>query len=171
MFARNSDFILDASSEASRARRISSSACFRSVMSSTVNVIGPALLDGSSKEDLIRTSKRLLLTAVGRVENTGQVLKRAGAPEAADILEWSDFEKGDEQVFFELVSAGITPQIFEPITADIVLKCQSKKASMQPMHPETGKPLGKPVSLKSTGEGIALSIGPQYRTVWYEIVK
>lgn len=105
-------------------------------------------LDGA----IIRESKRLLLTAVGRAENTGQ--------------EWLGNKKD------KLVNWGQAPILIEPIEASLTLASNIAEKGPITVYALNSKgERTKEVEIKKVSGGIKFSIGKIYETIYYEIVR
>ena len=101
-------------------------------------------LTAMDDKPLLRSS-RILITAVGRVENTGMVWN----PEHTSVSDkW-----------------GTAPTIAEAISARITLKTSLPGLRLRPLD-DRGQPReGKSVTVGP--EGATFSIGPEQRTLWY----
>ena len=106
--------------------------------------IAIAALDGKP----IAESDRVLLVAVGRVENTN--------------MEWNEERTSVSNRW------GKEPTVAEGIPATITFT-KSGKIEIQPLD-GTGMPKGD-VQCEKSDEGTAFTIGAQYETLWYLIRK
>ncbi|MBR1633379.1 MAG: carbohydrate binding domain-containing protein [Bacteroidales bacterium] len=100
---------------------------------------------------------RYLLAATGLVQNTGQKIVPLDMPERIS----SSQEDGG--------SFGKSPVLCEGIPATLTLKGQAGKVKCFALDPDGKVTMSVPVKDASSGDAI-LEIGPQYSTVWYEIV-
>ena len=100
---------------------------------------------------------RYLLAATGLVQNTGQKIVPLDMPERIS----SSQEDGG--------SFGKSPVLCEGIPATLTLKGQAGKVKCFALDPDGEVTMSVPVKDASSGDAI-LEIGPQYSTVWYEIV-
>jgi hypothetical protein len=92
-------------------------------------------------------SERILVTAVGRVENT-----RMG---------WNEEHTSVADRW------GTAPTIAEGVTAEIVLKTTLKEAFLAPLDGK-GQP-GEFNPLEPRGGAVTLRLEPRYHTLWYEV--
>jgi hypothetical protein len=96
----------------------------------------------------LANSKRLLLAAIGKVENTG--------------MRWN----GD----YTSVSTnwGTAPTLCEGIAAKVVMATSARRLKVYALGGDGARATEIPVTL-SAGK-LAFDIGPQFKTLWYEIV-
>lgn len=94
----------------------------------------------------IETSKRLLLAAVGSAQNTGMVWD---AKRSSVGNQWGT---GPAQV------NGIPAMVKLPLRASSVFALDGRGQR------------GSPIELETVGNATRLALGPQHRTLWYEIV-
>lgn len=96
----------------------------------------------------IEQSTHLLITAVGRVENTGMIWN-------ADRTSVGD-------------KWGNAPVIAEGITAQIALDSKVKAAQVYAL--DGGGDRSRPVTCSATSGRLTMTLGPQWKTLWYEVV-
>ena len=106
-------------------------------------VVAVSSLDGAPIPD----SRHLLVTAVGRVENAGMVYNITRT---------------------QLKERGTGPILVEPITGRVTIRTRGKTFQLSAIAPDgTRAPLG---SLTAADAGVALSLDPAARTIYYELV-
>ena len=101
------------------------------------------------------TAGRYLLSATGLVQNTGTVLKQA-RPDAVSTA------SGYGGV------GGNAPILCEGIPATLTLRADSAKVALFPLDQNGDR--GTRIPAAGNGTEARLEIGPQHRTVWYELV-
>ena len=107
------------------------------------SVITASVVSGS---DFRSAGAKILLTATGYAENTG--------------MGWNADKSsvGDQW--------GKGPVLCEGIPFELILKAKGAKAwALDPRGQRAGE-----VVPEQTAEGVALRLGPQYKTLWYEVV-
>ncbi len=102
------------------------------------------------------TPGRYLLTATGHMANTGAVIK-----EVADKKITTGSKQGG--------SSGHAPVLCEGIPAELTLRGLDAN-SIEAYALDASGARGKRLDVANTPEGACLSIGPEYRALWYEIV-
>lgn len=106
----------------------------------------------------IEKTDAMLLTAVGRVENTGFVMKEStSVPQPRD----------GHEPYMELVENGTAPILCEVIEADICIKTHRKDLVVWAVSPE-GAYIGN-VPTKFDDEGMHLTIGTKHPSIYYII--
>ncbi|MDD5350282.1 MAG: carbohydrate binding domain-containing protein, partial [Chthoniobacteraceae bacterium] len=94
------------------------------------------------------TPGRLLITAVGSVESTG--------------MRWKNAEKNTVGQDW-----GTAPTVAEGITARVTLPVPASRLKAWALD-ERGQ-RGKEIGIRPEGAGAALDLGPEHRTLWYEV--
>ena len=102
------------------------------------------------------TPGRYLLTATGHMANTDAVIK-----EVADKKITTGSKQGG--------SSGYAPVLCEGIPAELTLRGLDAN-SIEAYALDASGTRGKRLDVANTPEGACLSIGPEYRALWYEIV-
>ena len=124
---------------------------------SFANIVATSLTDAP-----LATSGRILLLAVGHAGNTGEEYSQAESwvYDPVNALK-------REQVNMSMVSEGRLPIVVEPIEAQLELRCRRPKA-ISPLAEDGAR---RPGAAFTWREGkLALKIGREHRTVFYEIV-
>ena len=99
--------------------------------------------------DAIGSPGRALLVAAGYIENTGQVWKNA---EKSSLSSW-----------------GRAPTLVEGVRAEISLRLDAGRSVEVWSLDERGQ-RARRVPVDRTRSGVRFSIGPDYKTLWYEVV-
>jgi hypothetical protein len=90
-------------------------------------------------------SSRILITAVGRVENTG--------------MGWNENHTSVSDKW------GTAPTLAEGISADVVLASSLRRTRLSPLdsrgQPREGEEVPSPAG------SLSFSVGPKYQTLWY----
>lgn len=113
-------------------------------------------LDGKTLTD----SRHMLLTAVGRAENTGQQLKQMVFQEPGDVPEVLGL--------VEVLSVGTEPVLVQGVQAQVGIAAGAGAWSCWALDAAGRRMREVPVT-KKTG-GMALNLGPEWRTIYYELV-
>jgi len=119
----------------------------------------------------IAQAEELLLTALGQVENTGQVVEvREDAGPSHLTSLWSDVMLSRTNVPCRLVDEGRAPIVFEPVSASVALALDAEAVTVTPLDPETGLP-GEAFAARRNNEAgtWTFEIGPEHRTCLYRL--
>ena len=118
----------------------------------------------------IAGSQRLLLTALGRVENTGQIIEeRHDAEPPRESVLWNDVMLNLTNRPYRLVDEGEAPIVVEPVTATVILDLDASEMIVTTLDPETGQHRDR-VGVERVEDGrFLLQIGPEYQTCLYQI--